>query len=90
LCDVKSVGLLEDPVFRGELEATGRPVRRAGFGDRVQSEPYRQLLMNARWLTGFRERPPDPDGERERMLSRPAAGGCTIGELLAWRAILGP
>src|SRR5438876_480966 len=55
----------------------------AGFGYCVLSEPDRQLLVNARWLTGFRERPRDPDGERARMLSRLAAGGCAIGELLA-------
>jgi hypothetical protein len=45
----------------------------------VLSEPDRQLLVNVRWLAGFRERPADPDGERAPML---AAGPSTIGELV--------
>ncbi|MHB1837873.1 MAG: TnsA-like heteromeric transposase endonuclease subunit, partial [Solirubrobacteraceae bacterium] len=53
------------------------------LGYRVLSEPDPQLLVNVRWLAGFRERPPDPDGERSRMLSVLAAGSLTIGELLA-------
>jgi hypothetical protein len=55
----------------------------AGIGYRVLSEPDRQLLANVRWLAGFRERPPDPDGERSRMLAMAAAGSCTIVELLS-------
>ena len=69
LCDVKSEERLEDPVFRAQVEATGLACAEAGIGYRVLSEPDRQLLVNVRWLAGFRERPPDPDGERARMLS---------------------
>ena len=47
------------------------------------SEPDRQLLASVRWLAGFRERPPDPDGERARMLARSATGSCTIAELVS-------
>jgi hypothetical protein len=83
LCDVKSQERLEDPVFRAQVEATGLACAEAGFGYRVLSEPDRQLLVNVRWLAGFRERPPDPDGERARMLALLAAGRCSIGELLS-------
>jgi hypothetical protein len=83
LCDVKSEERLEDPVFRTQVEATGRACAEAGIGYRVLSEPDRQLLVNVRWLAGFRERPPDPDRERSRMLSVLAAGSLTISELLA-------
>ena len=54
--------------------ATGLACAEAGIGYRVLSEPDRQLLVNVRWLAGFRERPADPDGERARMLSALAAG----------------
>ena len=74
LCDVKSVERLEDPVFLAQVGATGLACAEAGFGYRVLSEPDRQLLVNVRWLAGFRERPADPDGERARMLSMLAAG----------------
>ena len=83
LCDVKSEERLEDPGFRAQVEATGLACAEAGFGYRVLSEPDPQLLVNVRWLAGFRERPPDPDSERSRMLSVLAAGALTIGELLA-------
>ena len=83
LCDVKSEERLEDPVFLAQVEATGLACAEAGFGYRVLSEPDPQLLVNVRWLAGFRERPPDPDGERSRMLSVLAAGSLTISELLA-------
>jgi hypothetical protein len=83
LCDVKSEERLDDPGFLAQVEATGVACREAGFRYRVLSEPDRQLLVNVRWLGGFRERPPDPDGERSRMLSVLAAGSLTIGELLA-------
>jgi len=83
LCDVKSEERLEDPVFRSQVQATGLACAEAGFGYRVLSEPDQQLLVNVRWLAGFRERPPDPDGERARMLSRLAAGRCVVGELLS-------
>lgn len=49
---------------------------------RVLSEPDRQLLVNVRWLAGFREPPCDPDDERARMLSLLAAGSSAIGELV--------
>ena len=83
LCDVKSAERLEDPEFLAQVAATGLACAEAGFGYRVLSEPDRQLLVNVRWLAGFRERPADPDGERARMLSVLAAGPCTIGELLS-------
>jgi hypothetical protein len=57
--------------------------KEAGVGYRVLSEPDPQLLVNVRWLAGFRERPPDPDGERSRMLSVLAVGSLTIGELMS-------
>ena len=56
-------------LFRAQVEATGLACAEAGIGYRVLSEPDRQLLVNVRWLAGFRERPPDPDGERARMLA---------------------
>ena len=83
LCDVKSEERLEDPGFLAQVEGTGLACAEAGFGYRVLSEPDPQLLVNVRWLAGFRERPPDPDSERSRMLSVLAAGALTIGELLA-------
>ena len=83
LCDVKCEERLEDPEFRAQVEATGLACAEAGFGYRVLSEPDSQLLVNVRWLAGFRERPPDPDGERSRMLSVLATSSLTIGELLA-------
>jgi hypothetical protein len=83
LCDVKSAERVDDPVFRAQVDATGRACAEAGIGYRVLSEPDRQLLANVRWLAGFRERPPDPDGERPRMLVMAAAGSCTIAELLS-------
>jgi hypothetical protein len=83
LCDVKSVERLEDSEFVAQVEATGLACSEAGLGYRVLAEPDRQLLVNVRWLAGFRERPPDPDGERPRMLSMLAAGASTIGELVS-------
>lgn len=80
---MKSEERLEDPVFRTQVEATGLACAEAGIGYRVLSEPDRQLLVNVRWLTGFRDRPPDPDGERSRMLSVLAAGSLTISELMS-------
>ena len=83
LCDVKSDERLEDPGFLAQVEATGVACAEAGVGYRVLSEPDPQLLVNVRWLAGFRERPPDPEGERSRMLSALAAGSLTIGELMS-------
>jgi TnsA endonuclease N terminal len=83
LCDVKSEERVARPEFQAQVRATGLACAEAGFAYRVLSEPDPQLLMNVRWLAGFRERPPDPDGERARMLSAMAAGSCTVGELLA-------
>lgn len=83
LCDVKSEECLEDPRFLAQVEATGRACAEAGFVYRVLSEPDRQLLVNVRWLAGFRGSPPDPDGECERMLSALAVSGSAIAELLA-------
>ena len=57
LCDVKSEERLDDPVFRAQVGATGLACAEAGIGYRVLSEPDRQLLVNVRWLAGFRERP---------------------------------
>jgi hypothetical protein len=83
LCDVKSVERLEDPEFRAQVRATGLACAEAGMGYRVLAEPDRQLLVNVRWLAGFREQPADPDCERARMLSVLAAGPSTVGELLS-------
>ena len=83
LCDVKSEERVDDPTFRAQVEATRLACAEAGIGCRVLSEPDQQLLVNVRWLAGFRERPPDPDGERARMLAALAAGPCTIAELMS-------
>jgi len=82
LCDVKSDERLDDPAFLAQVEATGRACAEAGFGYRVLSEPDQQLLVNVRWLAGFREPPADPDGERARMLLLLATGASTICELV--------
>jgi hypothetical protein len=82
LCDVKSKERIADPTFQSQVHATGRACREAGFGYRVLSEPDRQLLMNARWLAGFREPPADPDGERARMAGELLSGPSMVGELL--------
>jgi hypothetical protein len=83
LCDVKSEERLEDLVFQAQVRAMELACAEAGFGYRVLSEPDRQLLVNVRWLAGFRERPADPDAERSRMLSALAVGLRTIGEVLS-------
>ena len=83
LCDVKSEQRLEDPEFQAQVEATGLACAEAGLGYRVLAEPDRQVLMNVRWLAGFRERPADLDGERARMLAVLAVGPCSVGELVA-------
>jgi hypothetical protein len=84
LCDVKSEERVADPEFQAQVRATGLACAEAGFGYRVLSEPDRQLLVNVRWLAGFRERPADPDGERARMLSVLAAAPSALSELLAY------
>jgi hypothetical protein len=78
LCDVKSEERVEHPEFQAQVRAMELACAEADLGYRVLSEPDRQLLVNVRWLTGFREPPPDPDGERARMLSALAAGPCTV------------
>ncbi len=83
LCDVKSEERVDDPEFQAQVRATGRACAEAGFGYRVLSEPDRQLLVNVRWLAGFREPPADLDGERARMLAVLAAGPSTIAEMLS-------
>jgi hypothetical protein len=83
LCDVKSEERVEDPLFRAQVEATERACAEAGIGYRVLSEPDRQLLVNVRWLAGFREPPWDPDDERGRMLGMLSLGPCSICVLLA-------
>ena len=83
LCDVKSEERLEDPEFLAQVRATRLACAEAGFGYPVLSEPDRQLLVNVRWLAGFRERPADLDGDRARMLTVLAAGPSTVGELVA-------
>jgi hypothetical protein len=82
LCDVKSEERLEDPGFEVQVRAMRMACAEARLGYRVLGEPEPQLLANVRWLTGFREPPPDPDGERARMLMALAVGPCTIFELL--------
>ena len=83
LCDVKSEERVDDPDFQAQVRATNRACREAGMGYRVLSEPDRQLLMNIRWLAGYREAPADPDGERARMLAALTAAPMTVAELLA-------
>jgi hypothetical protein len=83
LCDVKSEERVDDPEFQAQVRATARACAEAGFGYRVLSEPDRQLLVNVRWLAGFREAPADLDGERARMLAVLAAGPSTIAEVLS-------
>jgi hypothetical protein len=83
LCDVKSVERLGDPQFVAQVRAMRLACAGAGIGYRVLAEPDHQLLVNVCWLAGFPERPPDPDGERARMLSVLAAGASTVGELIA-------
>ena len=83
LCDVKSEERLDDPHFEAQVHATGRACAEAGLGYGVLSEPDRQLLMNVRWLAGFREPPADLDGERVRMLAVAVGGPSTIAELLS-------
>lgn len=83
LCDVKSEERLDAPDFRAQVRATGLACAEAGLGYRVLSEPDPQLLVNVRWLAGFRAPPADPDGERPRMRSALGGGECTLAELLA-------
>jgi hypothetical protein len=83
LCDVKSEERLDDREFQAQVRATGQACAEAGLGYRVLSDPDRQLLVNARWLAGFRDPPPDADGERARMLSMLSVGPSTISALLA-------
>ena len=83
LCDVKSEERVDDPRFQAQVRVTGQACAVAGIRYRVLSEPDRQLLVNARWLAGFREPPPDPDGERARMTSGLRGGASTVCELLS-------
>jgi TnsA-like endonuclease N terminal len=83
LCDVKSAERLEDRGFRAQVRAMELACGEAGIAYRVLSEPDRQVIVNVRWLAGFREAPFDPDAERARMLRMLAVGESTIGELLA-------
>ena len=83
LCDVKTVERLEDPGFVAQVRAMELACGEAGLGYRVLAEPDRQLLVNVRWLAGFRERPADPNAERTRMLSMLAIGASTVGELMS-------
>ena len=82
LCDVKSAERVGEPGFQAQVRAMELACAEAGWGYRVLCEPDRQVLVNVRWLAGFRECPVDPDGERERMLSVLAAGPALISELL--------
>jgi hypothetical protein len=83
LCDVKSQERLGSEDFRAQVAAMQAACGEAGFAYRVLSEPDRQLLVNVRWLAGFREVPVDVDGERERMRRVLSVGEATIGELLS-------
>ena len=85
LCDVKSASRVDDPEFLTQVRAMELACAEAGVGYQVLSEPDRQMLVNVRWLAGFRELPVDPDGERSRMLSVLAVDQSTISELL-WGA----
>lgn len=83
LCDVKSSERLDDLEFQAQVRAMQLACGEAGIAYRVLSEPDRQLLVNVRWLAGFREPPFDSDGECARMLRMLAVGESTIAELLA-------
>jgi len=83
LCDVKSEPRLDDPRFVAQRRACELACAEVGWEYRVLSEPDPQLLVNVRWLAGFRERPPDLDAERRRMLYSLDGGGQAIGELVA-------
>ena len=82
LCDVKSTERLEDPEFLVQIRAMELACAEGGVGYRVLSNPDPQLLVNVRWLAGFRVLPADPDGERARMLSALTKGESTIFRLL--------
>ena len=60
----------------------GERALRPGLVTGCCRSPIGNCCANVRWLAGFRERPPNPDGERPRMLAMAAAGSCTIAELL--------
>ena len=83
LCDVQSEERVAHPEFQAQVRATEFACAEAGFGYHVLSEPDPQLLMNVRWLAGFRVPPVDLDGERTGMLSALSLGPCTVGELLS-------
>jgi hypothetical protein len=83
LCDVKSAERVDDPEFQAQVRAMELACAEAGLGYQVLSEPDRQVLVNVRWLAGFREQPADPDGERARMMAELAVGRSTICELLS-------
>lgn len=83
LCDVKTVERLEDPGFLAQVRAMELACAEASLGYRVLAEPDRQLLVNVRWLAGFRERPADGGADRMRMLSMLAIGASTVGELVS-------
>jgi putative transposase len=83
LCDIKSAERLEDTEFLAQVRTMELACAEAGVGYRVLAEPDPQLLVNVRWLAGYREPPVDLDGERERMLSALSVGQSTIGELLS-------
>jgi hypothetical protein len=81
LCDVKSAERLEDCEFRAQVQAMELACAEAGLG-------FWPCRIASCWRMcggsrGFRGRPPDPDGERARMLSMLAGGASTVGELLA-------
>jgi len=83
LCDVKTLERVESAEFQAQVQATGMACGEAGIGYRVLSEPDRQLLVNVRWLGGYRDASADPDDERSRMTSLLAVERSTIAGLLA-------
>lgn len=82
ICDVKSVERLDSPSFEVQVRAMEMACAQAGLRYRVLSEPDPQLLANVRWLAGFRQVPPDPDGERSRMREAIALEPCPVAQLL--------
>jgi hypothetical protein len=56
---VKSASRVDDVEFLAQVRAMESACAEAGVGYLVLSEPDPQMLVNVRWLAGFRELPAD-------------------------------